>query len=123
MFETYLFVLTLIAFFHRLAVEAQRVSILFVFVRDGTWAYAVIFGACHNYVTLSYVLIVSHSVSLLLNTLMYKLEANPLAGMGYLYVLRRYRSGCASDYYLSAGTAVCCLFLFVSGHMRRNPKY
>ena len=100
MFETYLFALTLIAFFHRLVVEAKRNSILFVFVRDGTWAYAVIFGACHNYVIFSHVLIVSLSVSLLLNTLMYKLEANPLAGMGYLYVLRRYQSRCAPDYYL-----------------------
>ncbi|KAJ3538939.1 hypothetical protein NM688_g6443 [Phlebia brevispora] len=66
-FETYLFFLTLVVFLRHFKLEYKRGSIMFVFVRDGTWAYAMIF------------------VSLLLNTLLYKLEKNPLAGMGYFW--------------------------------------
>ncbi|THH01022.1 hypothetical protein EW026_g1602 [Hermanssonia centrifuga] len=64
-FETFLFVLTLVAFFQSVRREWGRQSILFVFVRDGTWAFVIIF------------------ICLLLNTLMYRLNTNPLAGMGY----------------------------------------
>ncbi|THG97380.1 hypothetical protein EW026_g4597 [Hermanssonia centrifuga] len=68
-FETFLFVLTLVAFFKSVKREHGRHSILYVFVRDGTWAFALIF------------------VCLLLNTLMYRLNKNPLAGMGYYWGL------------------------------------
>lgn len=44
-FETLLFVLTLVAFFRHVKSVYRRHSILVVFVRDGTWAYALIFGA------------------------------------------------------------------------------
>jgi hypothetical protein len=41
-FETFLFVLTLIKFFQ--TISRDRSSILFIFMRDGTWAFALIFG-------------------------------------------------------------------------------
>lgn len=62
-FETFLFVLTLIKFFQ--SISRSRKSILYTFVRDGTWAFALIF------------------VAMLLNMLMYKLNKTPLVGMGY----------------------------------------
>ncbi|KIP08572.1 hypothetical protein PHLGIDRAFT_377107 [Phlebiopsis gigantea 11061_1 CR5-6] len=62
-FETFLFVLTLIKFFQSITRDTK--SILFTFVRDGTWAFALIF------------------VAMLLNMLMYKLNKTPLVGMGY----------------------------------------
>ena len=43
-FETFLFVLTLYAFFQNVKREYGKHSILFVFIRDGTWAFAIIFG-------------------------------------------------------------------------------
>lgn len=44
-FETTLFALTLFRFASTVvAVPVHRHSILFVLVRDGTWAYAIIFG-------------------------------------------------------------------------------
>lgn len=43
-FETFLFVLTLIKFFRSIKLEYSRHSIMFLFVRDGTWAYAIIFS-------------------------------------------------------------------------------
>ncbi|KAJ3538938.1 hypothetical protein NM688_g6442 [Phlebia brevispora] len=68
-FETFLFGLTLVAFVRHVKDIHRKHSILFVFFRDGTWAFALIF------------------VCMLLNTLMYKLNANPLAGMGYYWDL------------------------------------
>ncbi|KAJ3538937.1 hypothetical protein NM688_g6444 [Phlebia brevispora] len=68
-FETFLFALTIVAFFRSVKQEYGKHSVLFVFFRDGTWAFAIIF------------------IAMLLNTLMYKLEKNPLAGMGYLWCL------------------------------------
>ncbi|EKM60668.1 uncharacterized protein PHACADRAFT_203825 [Phanerochaete carnosa HHB-10118-sp] len=68
-FETFLFVLTLYKFFQGIKLEYRQHSILFLFVRDGTWAYAIIFSA------------------MLLNTLMYQLVTTPLAGMGYFWAL------------------------------------
>ncbi|EKM60667.1 uncharacterized protein PHACADRAFT_246730 [Phanerochaete carnosa HHB-10118-sp] len=62
-FETFLFVLTLIKFFQ--SISRSKTSIVFIFVRDGTWAFALIF------------------VAMLLNMLMYKLNKTPLVGMGY----------------------------------------
>lgn len=41
-FETFLFALTLIKFFQ--SISRCRSSILFVFMRDGTWAFTLIFG-------------------------------------------------------------------------------
>ncbi|KAJ3553304.1 hypothetical protein NM688_g3686 [Phlebia brevispora] len=64
-FETFLFILTLAVFFRSIRKEYRANTIIHVFVRDGTWAFAMIF------------------VALLLNMLMYKLIDNPLAGMGY----------------------------------------
>lgn len=66
-FETLLFVLTLVKFFQSAKREYGSNSILFVFVRDGTWAYAMIF------------------LAMLLNTLLYQLVDTPLAGMGYFW--------------------------------------
>lgn len=41
-FETFLFALTLIKFFQ--SISRCRSSILFIFMRDGTWAFTLIFG-------------------------------------------------------------------------------
>jgi len=68
-FETFLFVLTLFKFFRNVKRAYKEQSILYVFIRDGTWAFAVIFCA------------------MLLNTLMYRLIHTPLAGMGYFWAL------------------------------------
>lgn len=68
-FETFLFALTLYKFFQGITLDRRRHSVLFLFVRDGTWAYAIIFAA------------------MLLNTLMYQLVTTPLAGMGYFWAL------------------------------------
>ncbi|KAI0697144.1 hypothetical protein BC835DRAFT_1339264 [Cytidiella melzeri] len=68
-FETFLFVLTLIKFLQSVAHNIGKHSILFIFVRDGTWAFALIF------------------VSQLFNMLMYKLAHSPFAGMGYAWAL------------------------------------
>ncbi|EMD34877.1 hypothetical protein CERSUDRAFT_117073 [Gelatoporia subvermispora B] len=62
-FETVLFALTLVKFFRSVAVRLGKRSVLFVLVRDGIWAYAIIF------------------VIMLLNTLMYHLAHNALAGI------------------------------------------
>ena len=43
-FETFLFALTLIVFFRVVRREYGKSSIIHVFVRDGTWAFALIFG-------------------------------------------------------------------------------
>lgn len=71
-FETFLFVLTL-AKCSRGSFRARRVartrSVLFLFLRDGTWAFALIF------------------VAMLLNTLMYQLNNTPRAGIGYYWEL------------------------------------
>ena len=81
-FETFLFILTLIKFFQ--SISRERTSILFVFVRDGTWAFALIFGKC---LTSFMYCVLTHpghgTVAMLLNMLMYKLNKTPLAGMGY----------------------------------------
>ncbi|GJE98013.1 hypothetical protein PsYK624_142350 [Phanerochaete sordida] len=68
-FETALFALTLYKFLRGVARARGRHSVLFLFVRDGTWAYAIIFAA------------------MLFNTLMYQLVTTPLAGMGYFFAL------------------------------------
>lgn len=44
MFETFLFALTLVKFFQSAMAMYRRESLLYIFVRDGTWAFAVIFG-------------------------------------------------------------------------------
>lgn len=43
-FETLLFALTLVAFVKRIKEVYKKQSIIFVFFRDGTWAFALIFG-------------------------------------------------------------------------------
>ncbi|RPD65628.1 hypothetical protein L227DRAFT_649668 [Lentinus tigrinus ALCF2SS1-6] len=67
-FETTLFTLTLYKFVTSIAersVLGRRNSIMFVLMRDGTWAYAIIF------------------VAMLLNTVFYAVETTPLAGVGF----------------------------------------
>ncbi|KAI0646399.1 hypothetical protein C8Q79DRAFT_667524 [Trametes meyenii] len=67
-FETSLFTLTLIKFMNNVVrTQLSRQSILFVLMRDGTWAYAIIFAV------------------MLLNTLMYQIERNTLAGICYFW--------------------------------------
>lgn len=44
-FETFLFILTLVQFSSIALREFRRHSILYVFIRDGTWAFALIFCA------------------------------------------------------------------------------
>lgn len=69
-FETLLFALTIIKFCTSISHSALgRGSILFVLVRDGTWAYAIIF------------------VIMLTNTLLYHLVDNPLAGLCFFWQL------------------------------------
>ncbi|KAJ3534953.1 hypothetical protein NM688_g7047 [Phlebia brevispora] len=67
-FETVLFVMTLIKFFQYSYVTWERGSILFVFFRDGTWAFAMIF------------------TTILLNTVMYQVNNNPLSGAAYIWM-------------------------------------
>ncbi|KIP08571.1 hypothetical protein PHLGIDRAFT_377084 [Phlebiopsis gigantea 11061_1 CR5-6] len=62
-FETFLFILTLVKFCQN--ITRRQSSILFIFIRDGTWAFALIFA------------------TMLLNMLMYKLSNTPLVGVGY----------------------------------------
>ncbi|KAI0372049.1 hypothetical protein BV20DRAFT_139974 [Pilatotrama ljubarskyi] len=67
-FETMLFLLTLIKFLDTVVItQLRRQSVLFTLMRDGTWAYAVIFAV------------------MLLNTLMYQIEHNALAGVCYFW--------------------------------------
>ncbi|GJE92107.1 hypothetical protein PsYK624_082600 [Phanerochaete sordida] len=69
-FETFLFVLTLLKCYRKKSERiASRRSVLFIFLRDGTWAFALIF------------------VAMLLNTLMYQLNNTPRAGIGYYWEL------------------------------------
>ncbi|RPD65624.1 hypothetical protein L226DRAFT_237198 [Lentinus tigrinus ALCF2SS1-7] len=69
-FETVLFLLTLYKFFSVLEItQFHRQPIMVTLVRDGTWAYAIIFAI------------------MLLNTLMYELEKNTLAGICYFWEL------------------------------------
>lgn len=42
-FETFLFVLTLVKFFENAKAVYGRESVIYIFIRDGTWAFAVIF--------------------------------------------------------------------------------
>ncbi|KZT10322.1 uncharacterized protein LAESUDRAFT_693883 [Laetiporus sulphureus 93-53] len=67
-FETILFALTMSKFI-ALRNYGGRESFMFLLVRDGTWAYALIF------------------LIMLLNTLMYHLVDNPLAGVCFLWQL------------------------------------
>ncbi|OBZ76056.1 hypothetical protein A0H81_03318 [Grifola frondosa] len=66
-FEFILFTLTLVKFFQAAHQRMGSRSLLNIFVRDGTWAFGLVF------------------VIVLLNTLMYELIHTPLAGMGYSY--------------------------------------
>ncbi|EKM49218.1 uncharacterized protein PHACADRAFT_214457 [Phanerochaete carnosa HHB-10118-sp] len=70
-FETFLFVLTLAKCYRGNLKRriARRRSVMFLFLRDGTWAFALIF------------------VAMLLNTLMYQLNTTPRAGIGYHWEL------------------------------------
>ncbi|KAJ3534955.1 hypothetical protein NM688_g7048 [Phlebia brevispora] len=68
MFETILFVMTLVKFFQNSYITWQRESMLYIFFRDGTWAFAIIF------------------VSILLNTLMYQINNNPRSGVVYTWM-------------------------------------
>ncbi|OBZ77852.1 hypothetical protein A0H81_02424 [Grifola frondosa] len=67
--ETILFVLTLIKFFQVAHRRIGEQTLLNTFVRDGTWAFAIIF------------------LIMLLNTLMYQLSHTPLAGICYFWAL------------------------------------
>lgn len=85
MFETFLFVLTLVKFYQSVARNFGKHSILYIFVRDGTWAFALIFGMfCHPILGRAHLMF--PPVAMLLNMLMYKLANSPLVGMGYLCV-------------------------------------
>ncbi|TFK89678.1 hypothetical protein K466DRAFT_17068 [Polyporus arcularius HHB13444] len=69
-FETTLFALTLFKFATSVSgrsVVGRKDSIMFVLLRDGTWAYAVIFAA------------------MLLNTVFYAVETTPLAGVSFAW--------------------------------------
>jgi len=68
-FETVLFALTLVKFFTSISRRLGGQSIMYALVRDGTWAYAIIF------------------VIMLMNTLMYHLVDNPLAGICFFWEL------------------------------------
>ncbi|KAI0938652.1 hypothetical protein AcW1_001671 [Taiwanofungus camphoratus] len=69
-FETILFGLTLIKFFGNVSNKhLVKHSILYVLVRDGTWAYALIFAI------------------MLLNALMFRLIDNPTAGLCFFWEL------------------------------------
>ncbi|OCH95072.1 hypothetical protein OBBRIDRAFT_831179 [Obba rivulosa] len=68
-FETLLFILTLIKFFRTIRKNGSPGDFLTVLARDGTWAYAIIF------------------VIMLLNTLMFDLIKNTLAGVCYFWEL------------------------------------
>ncbi|KAI0938655.1 hypothetical protein AcW1_001670 [Taiwanofungus camphoratus] len=68
-FETILFGLTLVKFYSSVSRRLGKRSILFVLVRDGTWAYGIIFGI------------------MLLNLLMYHLIDNALAGLCFFWEL------------------------------------
>ncbi|OBZ78058.1 hypothetical protein A0H81_02321 [Grifola frondosa] len=68
-FETILFALTLVKLFRSVTCVLGRHSIVFVLVRDGTWAYAIIFAI------------------MLLNTMMYQLVKNTLAGVCFFWEL------------------------------------
>jgi len=68
-FETLLFILTLITFFRSVRSYTGTGIFLHVLVRDGTWAYALIF------------------VIMLLNTLMFDLIKNTLAGVCFFWEL------------------------------------
>ncbi|CCL98362.1 uncharacterized protein FIBRA_00357 [Fibroporia radiculosa] len=68
-FETILFGLTLVKFYTSARGADWRSSVLYVLVRDGAWAYALIF------------------IILLANTLMYRLDHNGLAGLWFCWGL------------------------------------
>ncbi|EMD37790.1 hypothetical protein CERSUDRAFT_114449 [Gelatoporia subvermispora B] len=68
-FETLLFILTLVKFSRAIQQDGSRGEFLTVLVRDGTWAYAIIFAV------------------MLLNTLMFDLIKNTLAGVCYFWEL------------------------------------
>ncbi|OBZ76659.1 hypothetical protein A0H81_03308 [Grifola frondosa] len=68
-FETILFALTLVKFFRHARHCIGKRSLMNVFMRDGTWAFALIF------------------VAMLLNTLMYQLNHSPLAGICFNWAM------------------------------------
>lgn len=66
-----------------------RRSFLFLFMRDGTWAFAIIFSARPFFPTPFLVdytnaLLNRWAVAMVLNAVLYKLCTNSRAGMGYL---------------------------------------
>ncbi len=87
MFEAFLFVLTLLRTFQSVTVSLAPGghSITYIFMRDGTWAFALIFGGCFQVqlVSLSKGYLKPLTAAMLLNALMYKLRHDPFAGMGY----------------------------------------
>lgn len=88
-FETILFALTLRQFkLHNIKSlrSGDHVSqpILTVLIRDGTWVYAIIFGALCGFKARSY--FYRGTVSMLINALMYQIIHTPLAGICYSYV-------------------------------------
>ena len=84
-FEAFLFTLTVFKFALSVSSGDREHSVLTLFMRDGTWAFAMIFGA----ITLLYVWHVSEhprAVAMVLNLFLYKVVTTPLVGIGSLCV-------------------------------------
>lgn len=93
-FEAYLFALTMYAFCRSVMRNLGKRSILYVFVRDGTWAFIIVFGtSSYDYSrpagtnSLAPVRLVG-IVMMLTITLMYKLSTDTRIAIGYLCVSR-----------------------------------
>ncbi|OBZ78429.1 hypothetical protein A0H81_02393 [Grifola frondosa] len=84
---TVLFALTLVKFFSSVGRELGRDSILFALVRDGTWAYAIIFGACRSRLIPFRALRqrLPPPVIMLLNVILFQLVKNSLAGACFFW--------------------------------------
>lgn len=83
LFQSFLFALTLWNSLTSLRVQSDQHSIMYVFVRDGTWAFAMIFGKNTQSYHPILLNLVRLSVMELLNALAYGLIKSPLVGVGY----------------------------------------
>ena len=76
--------LTLVKFCTLLG-QVRKQSIMMRLMKDGTWAFAIIFGAFSARLRRHEVVLdETFSVAMLLNTLMYNIEKNTLTGTFYL---------------------------------------
>lgn len=86
-FETILFLLTLVKFLVAVKQGWGRRPVMREFVTDGTWAYMLIFGTCTIVSACGAACHRCDLVTMLVNSMLYKLVHSPLAGICFTCVV------------------------------------